>query len=90
MSVPDRKRKVLAKHEDALRRAIAKDYPEEKIEKAAKKVRESKLSLFKGQRRNVYPSSALSVSKKNHLLRLTERENIWREKTNAEIIEEYR
>lgn len=90
MSEPYRRRRILVKHEDALRRAIATGCSAEKIEKAAEKVREAKISFFKGQRDLVYPSPRLSVSKQNHLLRLTERETIWREKTNSEIVEEYR
>jgi len=85
-----RRQKIHAKHEDVLRRAIANNHSKQKLELAAEKMRESKLSLFKGQRQIVSYVKNPNVSEQNHILRLSEREQDWCSKTIVEIVDEYR
>ena len=90
MQEPARRRAILKKYENALRRAIATDLSEQKVLLAAEKVREAQLSLFKGQRKIALEISNPTNSERNHINNLSSKERSWKTKTIAEIIEAYR
>ena len=84
-----RRQKIVTKFENAMRRAIANGLSIEKVVLAAEKVREARLSLFKGQREIAQYIQDPSESELNHLSRLSEREQAWQSKSVNEIVAKY-
>ena len=91
MEAPSRKRKILEKMENNLSIAIKRDDSEEKILKAVEKVREAKVSLFKGQReiakyKEIEGNVKLAGNIEHHLQNIEKNIQLWESLTSNEII----
>ena len=84
-----RRQKILKKAEGALRRSLQKGEGPKRLLAAAEKLREAKLSLFKGQREIAKYKHDLTQSELNHLANLDKSEEEWRGKSLQEITDEF-
>ena len=94
MEDPSRKRKILEKMENNLSISIKHNDSEAKILKAVEKVREAKLSLFKGQReiskyQEISDNEKLAENISHHLQNIEKNIKLWESLSNNEIIKLY-
>ena len=94
MEDPSRKRKILEKMENNLSIALKRNDSKEIILKAVEKVREAKLSLFKGQReiakyKEIEGNSALAENIEHHLSNIEKNIKSWESLQSDEIIKLY-
>jgi len=91
---PARRRKILDKMENNLSILLSKKESESKITKAVKKVREAKLSYFKGQKRIAEEhddrgNEKLSDNIQQHLSNIDKNIEMWESISDDEVIQQY-
>ncbi len=88
-----RRQRILKNREDELRRLLAAGAPQVKLGRAICRVREAKLSLFKGQREiakyRESENEKLTANVEKHLLALGRRESQWKEMPDEDIVSIY-
>ena len=86
-----RRQKILKKMESNLSRLLAQDPSHEKLAVAVNKVRDAKLSYFKGQREiakypEIYGNPEYKLNVERHLVNLEKNIKEWKELSEDEII----
>jgi hypothetical protein len=89
-SYPAKKKEILEKREQELLHSIKSKYKEEKIFKAAEKVREAHLSVLKGMRYYLFDDGTLDNLNTTAIQKIDSETFEWTTKTSEEIIEKYK